>query len=143
LWSLNRSKFNQILRNSILCRKHLCEDLFKSEVFSALSEDEKEKFLDNLKEIEIKPNTYIIKEGQIGDRFFIVLDGSLVVEKMDANDFIKPVYEKGDYFGEIALIRNVPRQASVKALTTTKLAYIERSTFKRILGSLEEILKRN
>lgn len=45
-------------------------------------------------------------------------------------------YKKGDYFGEIALIRNLPRQASIKALTSSKLAYIERSSFKRLLGSL-------
>lgn len=52
-------------------------------------------------------------------------------------------YREGDYFGEIALVRNIPRQASVKALTFTKIVSIERNAFKRVLGPIEEILKRN
>lgn len=52
-------------------------------------------------------------------------------------------YKEGDYFGEIALVRNIPRQASVKALTYTKIVSIERSAFKRVLGPIEDILKRN
>jgi len=52
-------------------------------------------------------------------------------------------YKEGDYFGEIALVRNIPRQASVKALTFTKIVSIERSAFKRVLGPIEDILKRN
>lgn len=52
-------------------------------------------------------------------------------------------FKEGDYFGEIALIRNVLRQASVKTLTSSRLFYIERSTFKRLLGPLESLLKRN
>lgn len=81
---------------------------------------------------------YIIREGQLGDRFFIVAQGKLVAENMQDNGDIKPVYyyKEGDYFGEISLIRNVPRQASVKTLTSSKLLYIERSTFKRLLGPL-------
>jgi len=52
-------------------------------------------------------------------------------------------YKEDDYFGEIALVRNIPRQASVKALTHTRIVSIERSTFKRILGPIEDILMRN
>ena len=79
-----------------------------------------------MKETKIEANKYIIREGQLGDRFFIVMEGNLVAEKIVENGECKPVYyyKKGDYFGEIALIRNVPRQASVKSLTSAKLAYI-------------------
>ncbi len=58
---------------------------------------------------------------------------------------MKPVfyYKEGDYFGELAIVKNVVRQASVKALTKARLLYIERSSFKRLLGSIEEILRKN
>jgi cAMP-dependent protein kinase regulator len=52
-------------------------------------------------------------------------------------------YSEGDYFGELALIHDVNRQASIKTLTPVRVAYICRDSFKRILGNLEDILKRN
>lgn len=52
-------------------------------------------------------------------------------------------YKKGDYFGEIALLNNLPRQASVKTVTDVRLYFINADCFARILGPLETILKRN
>lgn len=71
-------------------------------------------------------------------------EGKLVAEKIEDNE-VKPVYyyKEGDYFGELAILKNTMRQASVKALTKVRLLYIERSSFKRILGSIENILRRN
>jgi cAMP-dependent protein kinase regulator len=52
-------------------------------------------------------------------------------------------YHVGDYFGEIALVKNTVRQASVKATTDCRVVSIERDAFKRLLGPIEEILARN
>lgn len=80
----------------------------------------------------------------MGDSFYIVAEGKLVAEKMENNE-LKPVYyyKQGDYFGELSLIKNITRQASVKALTKVRLLYLERSAFKRLLGSIESILRKN
>lgn len=97
-----------------------------------------------MQEIEFADGKYVIREGDIGDCFYIVIWGKLVAEKQHGEE-IRPVYyyKQGDYFGEISLIRNISRQASVKSLTKVKLVYIDRASFKRILGPLETILKRN
>jgi cAMP-dependent protein kinase regulator len=52
-------------------------------------------------------------------------------------------YKSGDYFGELALLKNAQRAASVFAKTQLKLASIDRDSFKRLLGPLDQILMRN
>ena len=52
-------------------------------------------------------------------------------------------YKEGDYFGELALLRGVPRAANIIATTDLKCATLDRFTFKRLLGPLELILQRN
>ena len=52
-------------------------------------------------------------------------------------------YKKGDYFGERALIKNEPRAANVIAKSDLVVVNLDRHSFKRLLGPLEEILKRN
>lgn len=52
-------------------------------------------------------------------------------------------YKPGDYFGELALLRNEPRAANIVAKTKLKVVSLERQSFKRLLGPLDEILKRN
>lgn len=53
-------------------------------------------------------------------------------------------YEANDYFGELALLRNEPRAATVRAVGgRLKLCSIDRETFTRMMGPLDAILKRN
>jgi len=52
-------------------------------------------------------------------------------------------YKPGDYFGELALIKGEPRAASILAKSELKLISLDRNSFKRLLGPIEDILKRN
>jgi cAMP-dependent protein kinase regulator len=52
-------------------------------------------------------------------------------------------YKVGDYFGERALLKNEPRAANVAAKTDCVVVSMDRHSFKRLMGPLEEILKRN
>ena len=52
-------------------------------------------------------------------------------------------YKKGSFFGELALISNQPRAASIIAITHCKLLCLDRLSFKRLLGPIENMLKRN
>ncbi len=52
-------------------------------------------------------------------------------------------YKRGDYFGELALLKNEPRKATIKTITEAKLIFISKDTFFRVLGPLENIRRRN
>lgn len=49
----------------------------------------------------------------------------------------------GNYFGEIALMTAKPRQATVKARGSLTVLALDRATFTRVLGSMDDIMKRN
>jgi cAMP-dependent protein kinase regulator len=52
-------------------------------------------------------------------------------------------YKVGDYFGERALIKNEPRAANIIAKNECAVVLLDRHSFKRLLGPLEDILRRN
>lgn len=101
----------------------------KVDIFSELSAYEREQFYDVLHEQKYDDGEYVIKQGETGNEFYIVIEGTLVAEKKKEDDeFPKIVYQykEGDYFGELALLHDQPRQASVKTIGKAQIARIER-----------------
>ena len=83
---------------------------------------------------QIAPGAAVIREGEPGERFYVVLGGMLAVsqESMGARRLLQP----GDYFGEVALAMEIPRTASVRALTPAVVASCDRETFDELLRPL-------
>lgn len=52
-------------------------------------------------------------------------------------------YKSGDYFGELALLKHEPRAANVIAASDVTVVYLDRDSFRRLCGPIEDILKRN
>ena len=73
-------------------------------------------------------------QGEHGDRFYVVLRGLLAV----SSDGLGPrrMLRPGDYFGEVALAMDMPRTASVTALTPTTLASCDKATFDEFVRPL-------
>jgi MFS family permease len=77
--------------------------------------------------------SFVFKQGERGDRFYVILSGEVEVFVDD-----KPVRRqgRGEYFGEIALLRDIPRTASVRAVSDTRLLALEGRHFVRaVTGS--------
>ena len=69
------------------------------------------------KEERVAPNDYIFREGEEGDRLYIVLEGEIIISKhiLGAGEEALAVLGRGEYFGEMALIDRQPRSADAKA----------------------------
>jgi len=83
---------------------------------------------------EIAPGTAVVREGDPGDRFYVVFAGMLTVTNraMGQRKILRP----GDYFGEVALAMDVPRTATVTAMTPVVVASCDRATFDELLRPL-------
>jgi MFS family permease len=94
-------------------------------MFEPLSVAAKEHLAGSLLPVEIRAGDRVIGAGEAGDRFYIVRNGELAI---DGNGFHASA-RAGDHFGEIALLRDVPRTASVTAVVDSRLYALEREAF--------------
>jgi CRP-like cAMP-binding protein len=80
---------------------------------------------------EVASGAPVLREGDPGDRFYVVLGGMLAVsqEARGPRGLLKP----GDYFGEVALAMDIPRTASVRAITPAVVASCDRETFDELV----------
>jgi CRP-like cAMP-binding protein len=83
---------------------------------------------------EIAPGTPIVREGEDGERFYVVFAGMLSVSQRDLGN--QGLLRPGDYFGEVALAMNMPRTATVTAITPVIVASCDRATFDEFLRPL-------
>ena len=83
---------------------------------------------------EVAPGTALIREGEQGERFYFLFAGMLSVsnKSMGTREVLKP----GDYFGEVSLTMDMPRTATVTAITPAVVASCDRETFDEILRPL-------
>jgi CRP-like cAMP-binding protein len=83
---------------------------------------------------EVAPGTALVREGEPGDRFYVVFAGMLSVSQKDRGN--QGVLRPGDYFGEVALTMPMPRTATVTAITPAVVASCDKATFDEILRPL-------
>ncbi|KAJ9624918.1 hypothetical protein H2203_004868 [Taxawa tesnikishii (nom. ined.)] len=143
LWQLDRVTFRRILMDSAFQRRRMYESFLDSvPLLNTLTPYERSKIADALETKKYPANTEIIKEGDIGDNFYILESGAAAVYKRGHDNKLK-TYEKGDYFGELALLDDKPRAASVISETEVKVAMLGKDGFQRLLGPVTDIMRRD
>lgn len=147
LWSLDRETFNYIVKEAAIKKRDQYESFLKSvDILKHIEPYELCQICDALKTKKYKAGEYIIKQNDIGEEFFIIEDGEAIATKIfNEEEVEKKVYSysKSGYFGELALIKNEPRAASIIAETDCIVLSLDRRSFKRLLGPIENILRRN
>lgn len=105
-------------------------------MFSALDQKEKDIVIDAMVEKRCQPGDFVIKEGDQGDELYVVEEGELDCTKVfkgNTEPTHLKTYQPGESFGELALLYNAPRAATIKAKTEALLWGLDRDTFNHIV----------
>jgi CRP-like cAMP-binding protein len=114
--------------------KHLRRVLQQTYFLQALSLKDLDKLMTTLKPMRVFKGFEIIKQGDPGDAFYLIASGRVSVWVNKGPGRIKVAELGADkFFGEMALISNEPRNATVMAEGLTELFLLEKSNFDQIL----------
>merc|ERR1719270_1794648 len=147
LWGIDRDSYRRILMGSTIRKRKMYEEfLAKVSILENLDKWERLTVADALEATSFEHGEAVVKQGEPGDDFYIIVDGSATVTQFRAEG--EESQEVGllgpsDYFGEIALMLDRPRAATVTAVGPLKCVKLDRARFERVLGPCSDILKRN
>jgi CRP-like cAMP-binding protein len=111
--------------------------LGRATLFKNLSRSELVELAKVTEDLEVAEGKVLAREGDIGQEFFVIVDGEVVVTK-DGKEINR--LSAGDFFGEIALIWESPRRtATVTAATPVRFFVLTRQAFRSLLGHHPDI----
>jgi CRP-like cAMP-binding protein len=106
-------------------------------LFAGMDETEIDLLCANLNLERFGPGRVVIRQGEPGDRFYVVREGHIEVSQAQGTGPARVVnsLDRGGYFGETALLNEAPRNATCRATMRTELLSLRRADFHRLLGS--------
>jgi CRP-like cAMP-binding protein len=110
--------------------------LSRAPLFEGLSRGELEQLAKVTEDLDDQAGKVLCREGDTAREFFVIVDGEVGVTKGD--DEIRTL-TGGNFFGEIGLIEDVPRTATVTAKTPVRYFVLTRQSFRSLLESQPEI----
>lgn len=133
-------------------KERICQRLMQSFMFQALEDKERDIVVMAMEEKKYQPGDVIIKQGEDGGELYVNDSGELdcyKTFKKEEGDIYLKTYQPGESFGELALLYNAPRAATIKAKTEATLFALDRATFNNIVKDAavkkrekyEEVLK--
>jgi putative ABC transport system ATP-binding protein len=129
------------IKSDIMVREaaNISRMLAACSVFAGITPRNLVSIADQMKTMKAETGDTIIRQGDAGDRFFLVRTGRVQIVRDDQN--IVAELGEGDHFGETALLTGQPRNATVKALEPSSLYYLDKSDFQAAMAksvTLEE-----
>jgi hypothetical protein len=108
-------------------------ELARVGLFADLAGETLVKLADRMQRQEVTSGTVLIREGEPGDRFFVLLSGLVGVSQSGIGE--RRVLKAGEFFGEVALAMHVPRTATITAMTPCVVASCDERTFDELVRS--------
>ncbi len=104
-------------------------------VFGALPGQEAEMIAGRLGKVTLPAGETIVRQGGPADKFFIIVDGEVAVARAaGGHERVVATLGPGQFFGEVAILRDVPRTATVRAVTRTTLLTMDHETFRALVA---------
>ena len=103
-------------------------------VFEDLPTQQVDSIVASLHVTQAQEGEVIARQGGPADKFFIVADGEVEIERSAEGDRNVATLGPGQFFGEISILRDTPREATVKATKPTTLLAMERDTFRDLVA---------
>lgn len=119
----------QVRQNSLLC-----EVLSKFEVFQGLQPKMLSQVADKMELRQYDAGQEVIRQGEMGEEFFVIGKGDVDVEVSGVK---VNTLGQGDYFGEVSLIKEQPRNATIVASTPLTLFILDKSEFQQVVATSE------
>jgi uncharacterized protein YhbP (UPF0306 family) len=104
-------------------------------VFRDLPQQEVESVAAMLDAVQVGAGEVIVRQGAPADKFFIITDGEVeVIREDDGQARTVAHLQRGQFFGEMAILRDTPRNATVKAVKPTTLLAMDRESFRGLVA---------
>jgi len=105
-------------------------------IFATMSDGEIDLLITRLRSHRCRTGRVIIRQGDRGDRFYVIKQGHVEVTQMDEDGVSSIVnqLQRGDYFGELALLSDLPRNATCKATIPTETLSLSKRDFDELVA---------
>mmetsp|Transcript_33967 Transcript_33967/g.89518 ORF Transcript_33967/g.89518 Transcript_33967/m.89518 type:complete len:370 (-) Transcript_33967:14-1123(-) len=147
LWQLDREPFKMLLAKNGQKQYETYEGwLSEVEILKSLNKYELSRLSELLESTPYDAGEEIIVQGEPGDKFYMLEDGACAafITGEEGERKVKEYRRRGDYFGEIALLRDEPRKATVRATDEGALVlWVSPEDFASVLGPIQDILKKD
>lgn len=133
LWGIDRDSYRRILMGSTIRKRKMYEEfLSRVSILENLDKWERLTVADALEPVNFEDKETIVRQGEPGDDFYIIVEGqALVMQNRAEGEDSTEVGRLGpsDYFGEIALLLDRPRAATVVASGPLKCVKLDRARY--------------
>lgn len=146
LWALERNIFREILASHKLQRINKAFQILQNvSILQKLTRSELHRVAAAMEWEEYDTNTTIIRQGEIGEHFYVITVGEIIVTQKDPDtgDQLQiRTLHAGDHFGEMALFKEETRSATCTAVGRVQCLSLGREHFIAMLGTIQELMDR-
>lgn len=142
LWKLDRNSFTHIVKDAAQKKRERYEGFLSNVPLlrdNGMDHYGRAQVCDGLQSESFEAGQIVITEGEEGRKFYIVESGTFTGVKKGCEG-LALTYKPGDFFGELALLKDAPRAATVTALSAGELLVLDRSAFKRLFAGSESMV---